>query len=108
MDVSFLPSMWNINRLLSIKGTSVYVDSLEMRKTWEINARKAVADDKIYDGISITTEQWLWARASLQCRAYRFANLYAFFPFIGFCNHNDKKFSSFRLGKYHYATIYHA
>ena len=92
--------MWNADQLQTIYGTSVYEDCLRMRNSWETNANKFVTND-------ITKEEWLWARASLQCRAYKFGDLTAFFPFIGFCNHLDKKFAHLGLGMlFMYAIIY--
>jgi len=81
--------------------------------------------------------QWLWARATLQCRAYSFrlssdsrsqlqaegldyqhGDLVAFIPFIGFANHDDSKCCKVSLGNgmsapvssfvLHTTDVYHA
>ncbi|KAJ1417024.1 hypothetical protein B484DRAFT_400977 [Ochromonadaceae sp. CCMP2298] len=96
-DVSFLPCMWGEPNLALIEGTSLGGDATMMMRSWlasyeecvrpgdeervamEVGARAGAGGagsvtevvDKVAD-VDTLRQQWLWARASIQCRAYAF------------------------------------
>jgi len=146
-DVAFMPPMWSEDTMSCITGTSIHTDARNMRNEWELDYFMKVQSEMDHffpnyhpspeelsqdrndeytdfgfgNGYYPRTlrEQWLWARATLQCRAYTFPfkdrtslradataegvpeadSMTMFFPFIGFANHDDFKFCKLKLGK---------
>ena len=106
-DMSFIPSLWSEDKLKLLKGTYFENDATSMKSDWLKMASKNCLLLKQRDNIDCNENEWLWARANLQCRAYNFPkikskveslNSITFMPFIGFANHDDKRFCSLRLG----------
>lgn len=147
-DVSFLPSMYSASNLALLEGSSLAEDARRMKAQWLAfydesiagTAKESSLADGIYSDEPLSAEpsvsrslmevnvakrllkaQWLWARATLQCRAYSFklssdrwqqlqaegydygsdnsqCDLVAFIPFVGFANHDDRKCCKVSLG----------
>lgn len=91
-DVSYIPALWNPERLELIKGTSIYDDATRMKAEWEQSYEA--------NGIQEPKDTWMWSRATLQgrCFSFRFTKSYselkgtaaAFVPFISLGNHHDE------------------
>ena len=82
-DTSYIPACYDGDRLqTSLAGTALSLDALKMRGDWnrDFDARRD-------DGTS--REMYMWARATLQGRAYRVGEVISFIPFVTFANHDD-------------------
>lgn len=114
-DTTFIPCLWGEEKVQTISGTSVGADCAEMNKIWT-----QAAERKVEQNEWMSVDEWMWARGSLQCRAYNFRAKFtnnenaidedhrefgvdslskiAFFPFIGLANHNSQKHCDVSLG----------
>lgn len=86
-DCSYIPALWSDDKLKEYRGTSIAADARVMRDSWSSQYYEK-CDSKWGEG------DYLWARATLQGRAYSFATsktntLISLLPFISFANHDD-------------------
>mmetsp|Transcript_234 Transcript_234/g.289 ORF Transcript_234/g.289 Transcript_234/m.289 type:complete len:475 (+) Transcript_234:398-1822(+) len=102
-DVSFVPALWGDEKIqdMGMKGTQIEKDSKSMYLRWHDQASHWIDANTPEDGISVS--DWLWARATLQCRAFSFnkgiqdenkeklitGEIVAFIPFLQIANHDD-------------------
>jgi hypothetical protein len=101
LDVSSIPALWTEEKLVEISGSQVEKDARAMRSEWLRDATEEVTS---HPDAGFTVEDWLWARATVQCRAISFqkANpekdsaknadpltVVAFLPYITIANHHD-------------------
>lgn len=61
-DATFLPSLWPQERHNGLLGTSLVEDAIQLRQHW-------LKDSQSY---TVGDDELLWARATLQCRAFSF------------------------------------
>ena len=111
-DTTFLPGLWSDEKLARIKNTALAEDAIRMKSEWLSQSAQYTED--------ISLQEALWARSTLQSRAFSFrlpnnfgqedlpalqacnlteqSSLVVFFPFISLANHDDKKFCTVSLG----------
>lgn len=95
-DVTYIPALWTDSRLMKIKGTNVYSDSVKMRQSWENTFHEL--DNKN----NINMNEYFWGRGTLQGRILSFETsksfnkvknndnvIYTLTPFISLPNHSD-------------------
>lgn len=109
-DIGSLPCFWENKLVEELKGTMLAQDTLKMRKQWELEAKKRTREHNEYVQQHsyrsdreelLSEEEWMWARGTLQSRAFKFQEEIAFIPFVSACNHNDKKHCIVRRGDDH-------
>ena len=102
-DISYLPAYWDTEVLHSIRGTFLSEDINRMKRQWIDSFRGLRTTHPV-----LSQELYLWARATVQGRAWSLSSASSFsedrgrmtalIPFVSLCNHNDLKFSTLSLG----------
>ena len=102
-DISYLPTNWDNEMLGSIKGTALCEDIVRMKRMWRDSFNTLHTKHP-----TLSLELYLWARATIQGRAWSLSSASSFsedrgrmtalIPFVSLCNHHDTKFSTLSLG----------